>query len=533
MGTLDITMSILVGLSGVINAFLGIFLLTYWVLFRTTLTNNTPLYLSFLSFMFALWGISEPILLLEFSGVYPQPFLWYLVFRMIVFLSSSFVPTAFLLFTWEFPDQTISRRAFWIIISITGVATGGYLIFDYPFVVDGFWRIATFIQVGAFILGGIGILIKRTFTYSGLFRRNLLFVSSGVGLLMAAGLGLVVVEVYITNPLLELLPNVLALLLVLWITYAIVTMNLLSLPLVMKQLLGIHSLALSAGYIQISLFLLGFVQDAWLIVGVLTIFVILAVLLSKNVFQQIETRRTLERKQERLSSLSEEKDRFLRTSSHQLRTPLTALNGYIEMAREESQDASAESRQLLSRLSLLTRRLQSIIQQLLAFNAISTESFELTRPEQIDLYRLLQEIQNVEEAMQPQTENLVTTLEGSGAPYLIFGDRGKLRAGLTNLVHNAFVYTESEVTISFEPTEQNITIHIADDGIGITAQEREKMFEPFSRGDKAADRDPNGSGLGVYLANKIIELHQGSLELESDGRGQGTTVHITLPRRLE
>jgi signal transduction histidine kinase len=159
---------------------------------------------------------------------------------------------------------------------------------------------------------------------------------------------------------------------------------------------------------------------------------------------------------------------------------------------------------------------------------LQTGTFDIARSREIDLYSLLSEIKQTKTAIEDLDE-LHFPLRGHKDTHLVNGDRPKLKAAFSNLIHNAITYTERSVEISCVNQENGVQVTIADDGIGIIEDEQSILFERFERGDKAYQRNPDGSGLGLYLAKQIIELHDGSIHIQSEGRGQGTTVRVWLP----
>ena len=109
-------------------------------------------------------------------------------------------------------------------------------------------------------------------------------------------------------------------------------------------------------------------------------------------------------------------------------------------------------------------------------------------------------------------------------------DRDKIKDVVLNLTDNAIKYTpEGRVDINISREDHHLKISVTDTGVGISTDEVTKLFEKFVRGSGIAQVDTSGSGLGLYIAKKIVEAHQGSIWAESAGKGQGSTFSFTLP----
>jgi signal transduction histidine kinase len=109
-------------------------------------------------------------------------------------------------------------------------------------------------------------------------------------------------------------------------------------------------------------------------------------------------------------------------------------------------------------------------------------------------------------------------------------DRDKIRQVITNVIDNAIRYTEhGGITVKSRSLESKIQIVISDTGVGLTKYETSKMFESFSRGAAGTRLYTEGVGLGLYIARRFIEMHNGKIRAESKGKGKGSTFYIELP----
>jgi signal transduction histidine kinase len=118
------------------------------------------------------------------------------------------------------------------------------------------------------------------------------------------------------------------------------------------------------------------------------------------------------------------------------------------------------------------------------------------------------------------------------APYTIYGDMEKLRQVLLNIIDNAIKYTQTgSITVSLKEAAQAgyIVLGVTDTGMGISPEEKEKLFQKFSRGE-GGKTNTGGSGLGLYLAKTIVEAHKGHIAIDSPGVGKGSTFSIEFER---
>lgn len=251
--------------------------------------------------------------------------------------------------------------------------------------------------------------------------------------------------------------------------------------------------------------------------------------------REIEARRMGQREEVRLRGVNDELDALNRTQaqfvsivSHEFRTPLTGIQGFSEMIRDEDLTI-AEARDLANDINEDAQRLGRMISEILDLDRMRSGRMTL-HPEPMEINAVIR---------------AVATRIGLGAPDhpLVLaldaaleageGDRDKLTQVITNLVNNAIKYSPggSEIRISSAAENGSVHVAIADDGLGISAKELEHVFEPYSRVDTQATRDITGTGLGLPIAREIIRLHGGKLWAESV-EGSGSTFHFTIARSI-
>jgi signal transduction histidine kinase len=150
------------------------------------------------------------------------------------------------------------------------------------------------------------------------------------------------------------------------------------------------------------------------------------------------------------------------------------------------------------------------------------------KSEDFDIYDMTARITE-EFKMTAQKKNLTLKLVGDVIPCMMHGDQTKLRQVIVNMIDNAIKYTAAgNVTVSFIKKNNQARIEITDTGPGISPEELGKLFYKFTRG-VAGKASQGGSGLGLYLAKKIVEMHQGTVGVTSEGVGKGSTFFVELP----
>lgn len=239
----------------------------------------------------------------------------------------------------------------------------------------------------------------------------------------------------------------------------------------------------------------------------------------------------LKQANQHLKELMDIKTEFLHIASHQLRTPLTGLRGYLEMqANGEFDNIEAKKRHDLHRDMLnAANQLNTIVNDLLDAMELEGGSLNFTW-EPVQLEDMIGEIM---EQLKPNYEKKGLALEFvKPSPLLpkVDADAGYLRQVFLNMVDNAEKYTlKGGVTISAKVLDDKVEVAVKDTGIGIDPAEKDKLFGKFIRGSRSQQIHTDGSGLGLFIMRKIATEHGGEIVLESDGVDKGTTVKCILP----
>ncbi|HEY8186712.1 MAG TPA: chemotaxis protein CheB [Pyrinomonadaceae bacterium] len=222
------------------------------------------------------------------------------------------------------------------------------------------------------------------------------------------------------------------------------------------------------------------------------------------------------------------KDEFLAIVSHEVRTPLTSIVGWIHMLRSGKLDEEQTTKALES-IDRNAALQATIITELLETSRIVSGTLKLdSKP--VALPSLIEAaIEIVRPAAEAKSIKIETALDIKAGP--IWGDSGRLQQVFWNLLSNAVKFTPKKgcINIRLERADSNATVVVKDNGEGIEAGFLPHVFERFRQADASASRSYGGLGLGLSIVRNVVEMHGGSVRAESEGRGQGATFTVTLP----
>ncbi|MBN1440920.1 MAG: GAF domain-containing protein [Anaerolineales bacterium] len=228
------------------------------------------------------------------------------------------------------------------------------------------------------------------------------------------------------------------------------------------------------------------------------------------------------------------KSEFVATVSHELRTPMTAIRGYTEMLMMGAAGRlNDEQRRFLKIVKDNSDRLELLVSDLLDISRLESGQIRLNL-DVVEIPALLEEAAELlrrKSAQEGKPMEIVLDLE----PDLpaIQADRSRASEIFHNLAENAFLYTPAggKITLRAASRPGGVRIDISDNGIGIAPSEHERIFERFYRGENPSVMAVPGTGLGLPITRRLVEMHGGSLTVESDGTpGKGTTFRVMLPR---
>ena len=304
--------------------------------------------------------------------------------------------------------------------------------------------------------------------------------------------------------------------------YAIVKRELFDIKIVLTSIF----VALIAILLALDAFLSTDVFSIQILKGaVLIIFLIFGHMLIKSVFGEV-------RRREEVEKLSRAKSEFISMASHQLRTPLTAIKGYSSLMLEETYGKLVgKQKKVLKNIFTSSERLIKIVNDLLNLSRIELGKIEVEK-EPVKIEKLVESVcQETKPQAQEKGIKLIWQKPKQVLPEINI-DPLKIRQAIFNLIDNAIKYTErGKIEIRVEKAPSKIQIIISDTGMGFTEDEKHRLFELFVRGEAGIDTFVEGTGIGLNVARKFVELHNGKIRAESLGKGKGATFYIELPVR--
>jgi signal transduction histidine kinase len=242
----------------------------------------------------------------------------------------------------------------------------------------------------------------------------------------------------------------------------------------------------------------------------------------------------IQEKSRQLADASQHKSQFLANMSHELRTPLNAIIGVSEMLREDAQAAEQDT-EPLDRVLGAARHLLALINDILDLSKIEAGRMELLLEE----FALAPLIANVAQTIEPLAAKNINqlTVYCDAAIGTLHADQMRLRQALLNLMSNANKFTErGTITVDAQQEHENgqdwIRIAVADTGIGMAPEHKEKLFQEFSQADASTTRKYGGTGLGLAISKRFCQMMGGDITVESEP-GRGSTFTIRLPRIVE
>jgi two-component system phosphate regulon sensor histidine kinase PhoR len=220
---------------------------------------------------------------------------------------------------------------------------------------------------------------------------------------------------------------------------------------------------------------------------------------------------------------------FVANVSHEIKTPLTAIKGFVETLQSGAKDHPEEAKRFISIIEKHANRLESIIEDLLQLSRIEKES----EAKQIQLSKgvvrnvLRSSIQICQAKADVKKINIELSCDDALTATI---NAPLLEQAMINLIDNAIKCSgeNSKIVVKADKMPDNLSISIQDNGIGISKKHFSRIFERFYRVDKARSREQGGTGLGLAIVKHIVKAHGGHVTVESE-RGRGSTFTIHLP----
>ncbi|MDA1257353.1 MAG: ATP-binding protein [Chloroflexi bacterium] len=258
-----------------------------------------------------------------------------------------------------------------------------------------------------------------------------------------------------------------------------------------------------------------------------------AIIMDEYVKQVVELARErqemLDKENTELQRLDRSKNEFLSGLSHELKTPLAAMLGFTNiLSRNSDKRLDPDHLDKLNRIDRNGRRLDTLIADLLDLSKIESKQITLSI-ESINVAELIDEVRaSFEIIVSGKGQSLVA--ESDHGPAWITGDRGRIYQVVSNLVSNASKYSEkgAEIVIRSETLAKRLFVSVIDEGPGLEKQDQDRLFDLFYRTAEAEKSATPGTGIGLYICRKIVEMHGGEISVVSE-RGSGATFTVKLP----
>ena len=240
----------------------------------------------------------------------------------------------------------------------------------------------------------------------------------------------------------------------------------------------------------------------------------------------IVTDLSLQKEAQAQKKAMEQKDEFISIASHELKTPVTSVKGYVQLLKhnfDKLEDKHAVA--LLNKADIQLNKLTNLINELLDVRKMENGQLQY-QSEIFDLDELVKEIIEETEQVFPDHHFVFEKCE----PCRIFGDRNKIGQVVTNLLENAGKYSpaQSTIVITAKLDGNKVTVMVRDHGIGIPENQQDKIFERFYRVNGEQENTYSGLGLGLYISAEIIRRHDGEIGVESE-LNQGSTFYFNMP----
>ena len=258
--------------------------------------------------------------------------------------------------------------------------------------------------------------------------------------------------------------------------------------------------------------------------------VVFGYFLIKSVKKEVAQREELEIANEKLKKLDQAKSEFISIASHQLRTPLTVIKGYISMILDGNfGELTPGEKDALDKVYVSNERLINLVESLLNISRIESGRLQLNF-ENKQLEDLVASVcDELEHHAEKKGLNFTFTAPKTKLPPVRM-DEEKMRQVVMNLVDNSIKYTpKGSVTVTLKKTVDKLLFCVSDSGIGVRAEDMPNLFKKFSRGTGTSLIHTEGTGLGLYVVKQMIEVHGGRAWIESEGEMKGSKFYFEMP----
>ena len=233
---------------------------------------------------------------------------------------------------------------------------------------------------------------------------------------------------------------------------------------------------------------------------------------------------------ERLKELERYRKEFLGNVSHEMKTPIFNIQGYVLTLLDGGIDDPKINKLYLKRTAASIDRMISIVEDLESITKLESGELKL-KPEKFDLVKLVEEVFDMQQMRANEREVTLDFTSRPERPVYVKADKKRIAEALNNLINNGIKYSRKKgyVKVGFYDMEEHIMVEVTDNGIGMEKKDLSRVFERFYRVDKSRAREQGGTGLGLSIVKHIIEAHQQTINVKS-AIDEGTTFTFTLEK---
>ena len=261
-------------------------------------------------------------------------------------------------------------------------------------------------------------------------------------------------------------------------------------------------------------------------------------LLVKSVVKEVRTRQKLEEltiklrnANEDLKKLDAAKSEFISIASHQLRTPLSIIKGYISVMMEgDTGKITSEQEDYLRKVYASNEKLIMLVNDLLDLSRIESGRIVYNFSPIFAAAFTENIVEELRSKAVAKNLTLKFNKQADGDLFIFYGDKNTLAQALFNIIDNGICYTDQgKVEVDLIVDDNDIMWKIRDTGAGINDEEKKNLFQKMKRGERISRIYTEGTGLGLYVAKKIIDAHNGNIWAESEGIGKGSIFYVKIP----
>ena len=261
-------------------------------------------------------------------------------------------------------------------------------------------------------------------------------------------------------------------------------------------------------------------------------------LLVKSVVKEVRTRQKLEEltiklrnANEDLKKLDAAKSEFISIASHQLRTPLSIIKGYVSVMMEgDTGKITEEQKDYLRKVYASNEKLIILVNDLLDLSRIESGRIVYNFSPIFAAAFTENIVEELRSKAVAKNLTLKFNKQADGDLFIFYGDKNTLAQALFNIIDNGIRYTDQgKVEVDLIVDDNDIMWKIRDTGAGINNEEKKNLFQKMKRGERISHIYTEGTGLGLYVAKKIIDAHNGSIWAESEGIGKGSIFYVKMP----